>query len=202
MARIINKSLREERACNIFEYWSRRIYSWIFYYKVYRKLYPNKPLYVPAANKEIMKIMKTRQLITLEWGAGYSTYWYARNVKSLITIEHDKKWYFKVKSSLKNNELKNVKLKYIHSEEEKKFKSYSKYILNFNDEYFDLVSIDGRDRLNCSKCANKKVKIGGYLVLDDSHRERYKKIFDLLVNYKYKKYDFGIMQTTIFQRIN
>ena len=44
--------------------------------------------------------------------------------------------------------------------------------------YEDVIAVDGRDRVNCVKHAMPKLKPGGVLVLDDSHRPRYREAFE------------------------
>ncbi len=53
------------------------------------------------------------------------------------------------------------------------FEKYVRSIDRFIDKSLDLVIIDGRARLSCITHALKKIRPGGYLMLDDSERERY-----------------------------
>ena len=43
----------------------------------------------------------------------------------------------------------------------------------YDDNVFDLVMVDGRARNSCIWHARRKVKPGGYLVLDNAEREKY-----------------------------
>lgn len=200
MSHLYNEQLRNERQCGLLEFWLRRTYSSIAYHRIYRKRHPENPYYVPAVVKFLSELLENKQARVFEWGSGISTVWYARNAKSLIAIEHNEEWYRKVTGWLKTNKLDNVELKYIPPIDGS-FQNYSQTILKYDDEFFDVVAVDGRNRVDCVKQAINKVKIGGLLILDDSHRARYQPVFNLLINYEHKRYDFGILQTTIFRRL-
>lgn len=196
MSFFYSEELRNERECGLLEFWLRRTYSSVFYHRIYRKRYP---YYVPAVVGILSGLFAGKQAKVFEYGSGISTIWYARRVQSLIAIEHHEEWNHKITDWLKKNKLINVELKYIPPENDL-FQEYTRSILRYDDNYFDVVAVDGRNRVECVQQAANKVKIGGYLILDDSHRARYQPAFNLLANYKYKKYDFGLLQTTIFQR--
>src|SRR6185436_12170312 len=53
------------------------------------------------------------------------------------------------------------------------FKDYATAIEQYEDNYFDLVLIDGRARPACFMHAVAKVKFGGYIVLDNAERAQY-----------------------------
>lgn len=99
-----------------------------------------------------------------EFGSGGSTLWFANRVKMVISIEHDEKFYEKVKSMLHKNEHANV----IFAE-----RPYNKEIENILDESADLIVVDGRDRVKCVISSIPKLKPGGWLILDNSEREYY-----------------------------
>ncbi|MDJ0617413.1 MAG: hypothetical protein QNJ63_11820 [Calothrix sp. MO_192.B10] len=55
--------------------------------------------------------------------------------------------------------------------------SYCRSITEFNQE-FDVVIVDGRDRVNCVKQAIGKLSKTGVIILDDSDRQRYSEAID------------------------
>lgn len=137
-----------------------------------------------------------------EYGSGNSTLWYGEKVNSVTSVEHDKNWYEKVKNSMP----KNVTINYqelIYNGEYSKFSSISNI-------KFDIVIVDGRDRVNCVKNAINSIKENGIIVLDDSEREKYKGGMEFLIDHNFKKLDFwGISpglfykkNTTIFYKAN
>ena len=78
-----------------------------------------------------------------EYGSGNSTLWYADKVNSVTSVEHDNGWFNKIKNNMPNN----VNINYqelIYDGE------YSKFLKKM-DKKFDIVIVDGRDRINCIK---------------------------------------------------
>ena len=95
---------------------------------------------------------------------------------------------------LQNKGLKNIDLKYIPREHDK----YANYIKEFPKDYFDLVFIDGRDRVKCIQNSIDRVKPKGIIVLDNSEREEYKDGIMLLKDWKEIETSNGKWKTTIW----
>ncbi len=137
-----------------------------------------------------------------EFGSGNSTIWYANRVKSVISVEHDKSWYEYMLLRIP----KNVTLIFMELDYGGK---YSKCIHNF-EQNFDIIIIDGRDRVNCIKNSILKLKDRGVIILDDSERIEYNEGIKDLLNKGFKRIDFwGISPglfykkcTTIFYKEN
>jgi len=130
-------------------------------------------------------------------------------VKKIISIEHDKNWYIKTNNELLKKRVNNceyylIEPEYIDAENSKPaktiyksnlrkytklyFRKYVESIDKYPDKYFDLVFIDGRARMGCILHSIKKIKSGGFLVLDNSDGNKYKLAQKLLKHYK--KLDF------------
>lgn len=110
-----------------------------------------------------------------EFGGGGSTLWFADRVGEVVTAEHDPGW----TSVLAEHTalLPNVTLLARSSADE--YATYVTAIAGYPDEYFDVVVVDGRERVRCFEHAMPKVRPGGLLVLDDSQRPKYAKAFTL-----------------------
>lgn len=94
--------------------------------------------------------------------------------KKLISIEHDTKWHNKVKNNLQQDATCNpVDLRLLS-------KPYHTVCDKFPQEFFDLIIVDGRDRVKCIEASIKVLKKGGILMVDDAQREKYKPAYDLL----------------------
>lgn len=84
---------------------------------------------------------------------------------------------------------------------------YCKYAQK-TGKLYDLIIVDGRDRVNCCINSLPALKPNGVLVLDDSERERYNEGRNFLINKGFKKIDFWgtaptinyLKCTTIFYR--
>ena len=84
---------------------------------------------------------------------------------------------------------------------------YCKSIFN-TEKFYDIVIIDGRDRVNCLKNSRHKLTSRGVIILDDSHREKYKEGINYMKNQGFLSIDFAglppngqkLKQTTIFYK--
>jgi len=129
----------------------------------------------------------TKEMKVFEWGSGGSTIYFVKKVSSLISVESNPEWHKKVAGTLKEKNITNCQ--YILKEpqasdrpeypyEESKhrgldFKEYCQIIDEYPDNYFDLVVVDGVARSFCIRHALKKIKAGGFLLLDDSEQVRH-----------------------------
>ena len=78
---------------------------------------------------------------------------------------------------------------------------YSK-VINVQSKYFDIIVIDGRDRVNCIKNSLRSLKNNGVIVLDDSEREEYIEGVQYLMNNGFKKIDFWGISAGLFYKKN
>lgn len=129
-----------------------------------------------------------------EFGSGNSTLWYASKVNTVTSVEHDSTWFEKIKENMP----KNVNIYYKELIYNGEYSNFS----NTLEEKFDIVIIDGRDRVNCMKNAIYSIKENGVIFLDDSEREQYKKGIDFLLNNDFKKIDFWGISPGLFYKKN
>lgn len=130
----------------------------------------------------------TREMHVFEWGSGASTAFFAHRCIYTASVEHNKKWAGKVFDSLAYRELTD-KITYCLIEPETgfdpdfgsfqpgfetlNFRKYVERIEKYPDNHFDVILVDGRARCACLKHAQRKLKEGGLLMLDDSARSIY-----------------------------
>jgi len=123
-----------------------------------------------------------------EYGSGNSTLYYSKRVAKVCSVENDKSWYEKIKSFMPDN----VTLFFCELEYDGDYCRYASKI----DNKFDLIIIDGRDRVNCAINSIEALKPTGVVVLDDSEREEYMPAINFLKGYDFKRIDFwGIAPT-------
>lgn len=155
----------------------------------------------------------TKDMRVYEYGMGGSTLFFAKRVKEIVSVEHDKKWFNLVQETIKKKGYGNWKGYLLEPEittdkvnidpshpdsytsedpcfNEKKFINYAVHIDKYSDEYFDLIVIDGRARPSCFKHSLTKVKKGGFIVLDNSERNYYSFIHKSLDNSNWWKNNF------------
>ncbi|WP_162417430.1 class I SAM-dependent methyltransferase [Cyclobacterium roseum] len=165
--------------------------------------------------KELIK----PEMKVFEFGSGGSTKFFVTRVKEIHSVEHDELWYNLVEKeiggfqnlnlSLIKGEDKPITTAGIISDEDNDLLDYWKYsnsISDFEDQYFDLILIDGKARNACIKNSIPKLKNGGYLVVDNSHRKSYSYTISSISNWQLFR-SFGpsvnskrFTQTSFFQK--
>lgn len=127
-----------------------------------------------------------------EFGSGNSTYFYAKHAGKVVSVEHDKDWYDKIiKSKPENTELIFCELV--------RDGDYCRTPLRLK-ETFDIIIVDGRDRVNCCKQAVNALSANGVIVLDDSERDSYKEGIDFLLANGFKHLSFSGISPGLFYR--
>jgi hypothetical protein len=144
-----------------------------------------------------------------EYGMGGSTLYFAKRVKMIGSVEHDPEWFRKVEQKITEQgisafrgQCKPPKLldmpiahpnyanptKYLSKcgrYKDYSFKDYACSIDAYPNDHFDLVFVDGRARPSCIWHAVPKVRLGGFLVLDNSDRCYYtEQLGDRLQNFE------------------
>jgi predicted O-methyltransferase YrrM len=122
-----------------------------------------------------------RELKILEFGSGFSTQFYAKKVDSLTSIESNEEWYNMSKA---NKDLKDVQLL---------FKQGAHYweCLDELAQRYDIIIVDGDERLKCAQQATKFLTEGGVIILDNSIRKDYIPIYDVLAENNFRHIDFN-----------
>jgi len=130
-----------------------------------------------------------KKMEIFEFGSGNSTIFYADRTAGVHSVEHDKFWYDKIKNLMPPN----VNLNYCELTADG---NYCRYALATSMKY-DIIIVDGRDRVNCCKNSIAALKPGGVLVLDDSEREKYTAGITYLGENGFKRIDFWGMAPTV-----
>lgn len=106
-----------------------------------------------------------RDFAVFEYGSGNSTLWWAARAGSVAAVEHDRKWYEAMREKLPAN------VEYRHCEVVDGG-SYCRAVLDAGRR-FDIIVIDGRDRVNCARHAPAALSERGLIIWDNSEREAY-----------------------------
>lgn len=132
----------------------------------------------------------SKDMDVFEYGSGNSTNYYAKRVQSITSVEHDKEWYEEVVNEmLSNSTLIYQELEYGGDYSTLSEKQSIKY---------DIVIVDGRDRVNCLKSSINAIKDNGVIVLDDSEREPYKEGNNFLLHNNFKVINFWGISPGLF----
>lgn len=94
----------------------------------------------------------------LEFGAGYSTLWWAERARSVSSVESDPQWHELLRDRL--NGRSNVELVLATSTDE--------YVAFGEGRRFDVVVVDGDERAECAAAALERVTDDGVIVVDDA----------------------------------
>jgi predicted O-methyltransferase YrrM len=127
----------------------------------------NEPWLMPEVIQWLEAILR-RDTVMLETGAGGSTVWLAQRVGHLITYENNFAWAGRVRHRLEQSKTDGfrcpVDLRFVEA--------YPTAGLTMLPP-LDVAMIDGRGRVRSVIDALPCIKSGGWLILDDSDRERY-----------------------------
>lgn len=107
----------------------------------------------------------TKELELFEFGSGHSTLFFARLVKNVTSVECDEAWFKILKAKLPANaelwlEPANTDAGYCRA-------------VHRQGRKYDVVIVDGTDRVNCLKQGLEALSDRGVMILDDSRREIY-----------------------------
>jgi hypothetical protein len=139
---------------------------------------------------DFIKPRLNKELRIFEYGSGSSTLFYAKRVGKVVSVEHDKDWYSKILS------LKPSNAEMIFTELQTDG-AYSKKAASLGEQ-FDVIIVDGRDRVNCCKHSVAALSPEGVLVLDDSERPDYEKARTYLKEKGFKELSFSGISPGLF----
>lgn len=175
------------------------------------------PIFAVESIIFLRKLIRSRDDIRVfEYGMGRSSLWWAKNVHEYYGVEHDEEWYHQIVEKLKkvNPSVEKSRLFYrpfnISREyygwenwtkppiKDKHRDIYAETIQQFPDNYFDLVIIDGFERVRCARQVPEKIKPGGMVVIDDYERLKYREADRIFKGWKRKVMGLGIQRTAFF----
>lgn len=160
-----------------------------------------------------------------EYGSGGSTLYWLKKGAMCVSVEHDADWYQLVREKVA--EERHVDLRLVKADSgtldgldpanphhyasadrdyrDRQFRQYVQQIDAFPDETFDFILIDGRARPSCLAHSLTKVRVGGYIILDNNDRKYYTTQVDLS-GFSEHHFDGALpcntdlIRTTIYQR--
>lgn len=96
-----------------------------------------------------------------EWGCGMSTLWLDRRCAEVHAAEDNADWHARIAGRVRRAAV------YLLSGP-----AYVERILDFPEGYFDLISVDGSQRLACFRLALDRIGRGGMLLVDNTDNDR------------------------------
>ncbi|MBC7744343.1 MAG: FkbM family methyltransferase [Flavobacterium sp.] len=141
---------------------------------------------------DFIKERINKQHAVFEFGSGNSTFFYSNLAGKVVSVEHDQAWFNKISASKPKNSVM------IYCELQKDG-DYCRAPLSSKDK-FNVIIVDGRDRVNCCKQAIHALSTDGVIVLDDSEREFYDPAIQFLTNEGFKNIAFSGISPGLFYK--
>lgn len=120
---------------------------------------------------ELLRERLPRTAHVFEYGSGYSTVFFLSLAASVTAVEHDPAWHARTAELTAGQ----AGLTLLHREGE----NYPAAIEE-SSALYDLVFVDGRQRIKCAEAALRRLSPAGVLLWDDSDRPRYQPGLDFL----------------------
>ncbi len=152
------------------------------------------------AMTELLDERLTKELTMFEYGAGYSTLYFAARVASVHSVEYDRAWEDRVTELLQPVENATLLFEEVGTD-------YINCAVN-QPLKFDVILVDGRERVECTKASIAALSPAGVIILDDSDRNEYQAAFPLMHEAGFKNlrisglkpFSFKREESTIFYR--
>ncbi|MFC1537987.1 FkbM family methyltransferase [Candidatus Latescibacterota bacterium] len=149
---------------------------------------------IPWMNYQTVQFLEKRlksDFTLFEYGSGFSTRFWAGHVKQVISVEYDKHWFSAVKENIPEIVTLIFREKDVDGD-------YCRTIIEMN-RLFDIVIVDGRDRVNCVKQSINALTERGVIVLDDSQRKPYREAVTFACENGFRALDFEGLKPTEFR---
>lgn len=169
----------------------------IGWFKAFRSYAPvdNKGEPVPWVTYSFIDFISERignEHTVFEFGSGNSTLYYAKRAAKVVSVEHDKQWFEKISATKPSN----AELIFCELQEDGK---YSRTPSSAGMK-FDVIIVDGRDRVNCCLHCLPALTDPGVVVLDDSEREKYSAAREFLKKEGFRELSFSGISPGLFYR--
>lgn len=141
---------------------------------------------------DFLDVRLTTNQSIFEYGSGNSTRYFAKKVKDITSLEHDRLWY---EQGIKNKP-ENAEIVFCELDENGKYCRGAKN----SKQKFNIIIVDGRDRVNCCLQSMDSLSEDGVLILDDSERAQYDVGRKALINNGFKEISFSGISPGLFYR--
>jgi hypothetical protein len=118
-----------------------------------------------------------------EYGSGWGTLWWAARVSRVTSCEHDPVWYDDMARRVP------AKVTLIHEPLHGGDGAYARVAARWPGA-FDIIVIDGRDRVRCARHSLAALKPSGVFVWDNTDRPRYAPGLSELADRGFRRIDF------------
>lgn len=129
---------------------------------------------------ELLKDRLPHELAVFEYGCGLGTLWWATYASVLHAVEHEQPWAKKISETVPDH----VSILFRTDEKE--------YVASIEESgrLYDVIIIDGRDRVRCAERAVSSLSGKGIIIFDDTNREKYRSGIQFLRSAGFKQLPF------------
>jgi hypothetical protein len=152
---------------------------------------------IPWVTYSFIDFFKGKQIADfsiLEFGAGSSTLFWYKYTNTIFSIEHDEEWFHKVRQQLPSQFRERLLLKPLDGSNDDGYTKAGSQL----QQRFDVIFVDGRERIKCAVGSHSSLSDRGVIILDDSERERYKEVSTFYFSLGFKRLDFWGIAPGIF----
>ena len=155
--------------------------------------YDNPIPWLSYPSIDLLSDRLSKDLKVFEFGSGNSTLFYAQKVNKIICVEHDPVWYKYLQKKLPEN----AELIFCETHSGELYAASVKA----SKEKFNLIIVDGIDRVRSIYNSIEALSEDGVLILDDSERIEYLEGVSLLLKGGFKKLDcWGISAGELYKK--
>lgn len=129
---------------------------------------PDAPWLAPRAVSFLDQVLRPSDVV-VEFGSGRSTLWFARRVRYVVSVEHNRDWYSKVGRQLEAAGLRNVTCVYAPNAPGTYARAAEAALLAYGDTA-TIALVDGRQRDECALWALDHLASTGLLIVDNAER--------------------------------
>jgi hypothetical protein len=130
------------------------------------------------------------QMRVFEWGAGYSSLWFASKLREVVSVDDNVEWYKELSIQL----LGNMKLMCLPNKLD--------YVSSISKEpgEFDVIVIDGVFRNECAQQCISKLSTNGMVIFDNSDGEEYDQSIEYFNREGFFRIDFwGLIPSYLYK---
>lgn len=117
---------------------------------------------------DLLAARVTPELRVFEYGCGHSTLWWAARVQTLAAVEHDAAWHARMRARLPDS----VALRHVPLVDGGEYCRAAVHAAGPGGAW-DIVVVDGRDRVNCMRESCSVLSPAGVMVVDNTDRPQY-----------------------------
>lgn len=148
------------------------------------------PWYTYSALEWVKPRVKKTDAV-FEYGAGYSTIWYGRHVRQVISVEDYVLWLEKVRPMVGSNVTLLHRISSTGTPTScERNSAYASAIEEYPPASFDIIVVDGKERSKCASMAASRLREDGIIIFDNSDWPQCKAGVDCLHSQGFGRIDF------------